>query len=253
MGVSDEIRQQQKKLKDMTLKGKISYIWDYYKYVIIVGLIVIIGIIFTARDIIDNNKPVRFYGVFINSNFAVDLSNTLEDDYVRCMGVDTDTEHVYFSYDINLMPDAFDTTSIAYQQKLVSLYTNGDLDIVTGPVDVMESAADCGGYSNLYDVLPAELIDELEEKGYELYTYHGRRYFEDEYEYMSEEDKAAIDNFEPYVAGIYLDNCSYLNNMGERGMYNLSQDEDKRPILAIPVTTKRLDKSIEFIRFITEE
>ncbi len=30
-GVRDEIRQQQLKTRDMTLKGKLKYFWDYYK------------------------------------------------------------------------------------------------------------------------------------------------------------------------------------------------------------------------------
>ena len=29
-GVRDEIRQQQLKTRDMTLKGKLKYFWDYY-------------------------------------------------------------------------------------------------------------------------------------------------------------------------------------------------------------------------------
>lgn len=252
MAVSDEIKEQTKKLKDMTFKEKVSYIWEYYKAVMIIAVIVIVGIVVVVRDIRNNSKPTHFYAVFVNSNFRLDDTNTLEDDYIRCMNVDTDKEHVFFSYDIYLDPEYFDTTSLAYQQKLVSLYSDGDVDVVAGPVDIMESSADCNEYADLEKVLPKDLLDELEEKGYELYYYPGHRYSDDDLKYLTKEEIEALDDQEPYAAGIYLDNCSYLSNMGEYGAYDLTDDPDKRAVITIPATTKRLDRAIEFIRFITE-
>ena len=37
MALSDEIKEEQKKVRDMTFSGKIKYNWDYYKIHIIVG------------------------------------------------------------------------------------------------------------------------------------------------------------------------------------------------------------------------
>lgn len=252
MAVSDEIREQNKKIKDMTFKGKVSYIWEYYKVVILIGVAVIIGAIFLIRDVRENQKPTRLYAVFINSNFNYDNTNTLMDDYIREMNIDTGREHVFISFDINLDPDYFDTVALAYQQKLVALYDAGDLDIQVGPVGIMESSADCGGYANLMEILPADLIAELEDREYQFYTYKGHRYDEDELAYMDEEAKAAVTNAEPYIAGIYLDTCSYLNNMGEYGAYDLTEDPDKRPILTIPASTNRPDAAIGFVRFLLQ-
>lgn len=252
MAVSDEIKEQKSKFKNMTGREKASYIWDYYKIHIIAGLIIIIFGSVLIRDIRENNKPTYLYAVFINSNFAVDTSNTLEDDYIRCMDIDTDKEHAYFSYDINFSDNYFDTTFIAYQQKLVALYEAKDLDIVVGPVGIMETSADCNGYGNLEELLPSDLLDELTEKGYEFYTYSGRKYTDEEKSFMDEEDLKELENFTPYVAGIYLDTCPYLNNMGEYGAYNMASDESGRPILTIPESTQRLEHAIDFVRFITQ-
>lgn len=252
MAVSDEIKEQTSKLKNMTRKEKASYIWDYYK----IHILVIIGIIIFAtvliKDVVENNKPTYLYAVFINSNFAVDPTGTLEDDYVRCANINPDEEHVYITFDTNFRDDYFDTTAIAYQQKLVALYQANDIDIVAGPVGIMETSADCGGYGNFEELLPADLLEELEEKGYEFYTYKGRRYDEEEKAFLDPEDLQELENFTPYIAGIYLDTCPYLNNMGEYGAFNMPTNEDERPIITIPAGTKRLDHSIEFIRFITQ-
>jgi len=252
MAVTDEIKEQQRKLKDMTFGEKAKYIWDYYKVHIIVSIVIIFAGFILIRDLRENQKPTYLYAVFLNSNFAADATNTLEDDYIRCRNVDTENEHVYFSYDINFSDGYFDTVSLAYQQKLVGLYETGDLDIVIGPVKVMETSADCNGYGDFSKLLPEELIEDLKERGYEFYTYKGHRYTEDDMQYLDEEDIKAIEEFEPYIAGIYLDNCSYLNNMGEYGAYSPAESEDDRPILTIPYNTQRLDKAIDFIKFITE-
>ena len=54
----------------------------------------------------------------------------------------------------------------------------------------------------------------------------------------------------PYVAGVYLDNCSYLNNMGEHGAYPVAKTEDDRVIFTIAANSQRTDHAIEFLRFL---
>lgn len=252
MAITDEIREQTKKFKDMTPKEKAGYIWDYYKVPIIVVVVLLIGGAILISDVRNNMKPTYIEVAMINTNFAIDPSNTLEDDFVRCANVDTVNNKVFFEVDYNFPDDYFDTTAMAYQQRLVSQYSANELDVVIGPVKPMVTAADCGGYADLMEILPRELIDDLTERGYEFFTYNGRRYTDEEKTYMSAEDLEEINNFKPYIAGIYLDNCSYLNNQGEYGAYDLATNEDERPILTIPVTTQRLDHAIEFIKFITE-
>lgn len=50
-GVRDEIRQQQLKTRDMTLKGKLKYFWDYYKIHALVCILVLIFIVTFVHDI----------------------------------------------------------------------------------------------------------------------------------------------------------------------------------------------------------
>ena len=252
MAVADEIREQTRKIKDMTFKEKVSYIWYYYKVIIIVAAAVIVAVAFGIQNIRENQKPTCLYAVFINSNFNYDTTNTLEDDYIRVMDVDTSREHLFITFDINLNPDYFDTVALAYQQKLVSLCTSGELDVQIGPVGIMESSADCGNYANLMEFLPADLIAELEDREYEFYTYKGHRYGDDELAMMDEQSRKAIAEMEPYIAGIYLDNCSYLNNMGEYGAYDLTDVQDDRPILTIPANTMRPEAAIGFVRFLLQ-
>ena len=252
MAIQDEIREQTKKFKDLTPKEKLKYIWDYYKIPIIVAVAVVIFVAVLVGDIRDNNKPTYINAVFINSNIAADPGIALEDDYLRCTGVNPEEQHVFLSYDYNFSSEYFDTTMMAYQQKLMALYSAQDVDAVIGPVGIMETVADCGGYGDLEKMLPADLIDDLKERGYEFYYYSGRRYSDEEKQYLDEETLKELESFEPYVAGVYLETSSYMNNLGEYGVYSMPESEDDRPIFTIPVNTTRLDHSIELLKFLTE-
>ena len=67
MAVSDEIREQTNKLKDMDNKHKAEYIWTYYKWWILGTIGAIAFVISLVSAIIKNSKPVYLDVMFLNS------------------------------------------------------------------------------------------------------------------------------------------------------------------------------------------
>lgn len=273
--VSDEIKEQKAKFRELDFRGKINYIWDYYKWFIIIGIFALILLRVFVRDYIDNSRPTYLDAVFINSNFAFDNTNTLEADYINQYKIDLDTYHLYIDTGMNLSQESFDTMIMANQQKLMSMYAAQDLDVVVGPVEIMEGAANSECFADLSKLLPQDLIDELIDRDYEFYYYDpmlmakeravsdaeidGKVLTIDDIDvdqYQKEDPYFGVSlvtgSSEPYFAGIYLDNCSYLNNNGEYGAYDVAEDAKDRPILIIPGNSTRSDKAIEFVRFLVE-
>ena len=65
--ISDEIKEQKKKLKDMTLKQKIQYLWYYYRiHALVTILVLIFGTYFIHEYRLAQRANV-FGVVFINS------------------------------------------------------------------------------------------------------------------------------------------------------------------------------------------
>ena len=230
------------KFSDMTGKQKASYIWDYYKFWIIGGLIAIVAVTILIRDWRENAKPTYLYVEMLNTYFAADPSNTIYSDFVNAENIDTDKEHLTIGVDTYLATDSFDTTMMAYQQRLIANYASGELDVVIGPVDVMEGPANSDCYADLGKLLPEDLLSELSDRDYEFYYFDPSK---DEIEDYEDEDLS------PYFAGIYLDNCAYLNNMGENGAYPVPEGEDDRVIFTISANSKRTDHAVGFLRFLT--
>lgn len=239
--VAEEIKHQRAKFADLDFKHKLEYISDYYKWKIIIGIIVAIGIAVFIRDFRENMRPDYLTVEFLNSYFSLDADNPIRNDYASQYNVDLETYHLNINTDISLEKDSMDTMNIANQQKLIAMYTSQDIDVVIGTVDIMEGPANCDCYGNLDEILPKDLIDELKDRDYEFY------YFDPSKDEIEDDGDVT-----PYFAGIYLDNCSYLNNIGEFGAYPVATKPEERPIFTIAVNSQNTEHAIEFLRFLIQ-
>lgn len=233
------------KFSDLTGKKKAEYIWDYYKWWIIGTIVAVILVVNFVKDYRENSKPTYLYVEMFNSYFGYDGSNTLYDDFVAEAGIDLSTERLDIQTGATLSTGNFDTTMIAYQQRLIAAYAAQTIDVVIGPRNIIEGPANCDCYADLDAILPQDLKDELVDREYEFYVYDPAKDAD-----KGPSDGADEEYAKPYTAGIYLDNCSYLNNQGEHGAYPIAETEDDRPVLTIAANSLRTDHAIEFIRFL---
>lgn len=240
--IKEQSAREETKFAELDRKKKAEYIWDYYKWWIIGGIVAIIAITVFIRDYRENSRPVYLRAEMLNTYFGYDKSNTLYDDFVREEGIDLSKEQLTIGTEIYLSDENFDTTMIAYQQRLMASYAAQDIDVVIGPKNIIEGPANCDAYADLKKVLPQDLISDLEDRDYEFYIFDPAA---DEIEDYEGEDLT------PYCAGVYLDNCAYLNNMGEAGAYPVAETDGDRPVFTIPANTPRMDHAIEFLKFIT--
>ncbi len=239
--VKEQSSGEKTKFSDLDRKKKAEYIWDYYKWWFIVGIIAIILAVIFVRDYRENSKPTYLYAEMLNTYFGYDNTNTLYQDYVTEEGVDLSKEHVTIGMDTTLSVDNFDTTMLAFQQRLMANYAAQAIDVVIGPVDILEGPANCDAYANLDEILPQDLKDELIDREYEFWYFDPSK--DEVVDYEGED-------LTPYIAGVYLDNCSYLNNMGEHGAYPVATKEGERPVFTIAANSLRTDHAVGFLRFL---
>ncbi len=239
------------KFSDLSGKKKAEYIWDYYKWWIICGIAAIIGLTVFIRDWRENAKPTYLHVEMLNTYFGADPTNTVYDDFAAASGVDLTKEHLFIGTDTMLSTESFDTTMMAYQQRLIASYAAAEIDVVTGPKKIIEGPANCDYYADFEKTIPKDLLDEIKDRDYELYYYYPSvRDTQEPDDTDDQEDTEDAGN--PYCAGIYLDNCSYLNNMGESGAYPVAETEEDRPVLVIVGNSQRTDQAVDFVRFLVE-
>ena len=249
MAVRDEIKEQTDKFKDMTFAQKRDYIWTYYKWWIIIAVASVIFIVSLINTVRRNSRPVYLSAAFINSTVEAGGSFcTLEDEFLSRVGASKDIYNSEFDYAIYLDNDYGNQQSMAGQVKLISKYSAEELDIVCAPEEVLDGSGDVGGYSNLEEILPAKMLDDLKNKGYEFYYYTEKIYADDAT--MDENGNMPYTAGETYMAGIYLDNCKKL--VGDNDTCAYSSDVSDRMILTVAWSAPHLDHAVEFIEFVTE-
>lgn len=235
MSVQEEIREEQKKLKGKGLKYKLSYFWDYYRIHTIVVVCVIVFGSFIARDMLENSKPSYLDAVFANTTLmAGNEDSTIVSDYIEYAGIDMNEYNLYLDFS-TVLSDDFDKMTeltMASQQKMMAMFAAEQIDIFCAPKGVIENFSVSEVFGDITALLPADLMEEIEAKGYEIF-------------YYDTEDGRTI------PGGIYVDGCEYLKRQGSLGLYPASDEERLRPVLTITANAKNMDHVIEFLRMIT--
>lgn len=240
MALIDEIMEQTVKLKDMDTKGKIDYIWHYYKWYF-VGIIAGIACLTSMISaFVKNNKPVYLFAEFINCNLAFDDTSTMEDDFITFAQVDINNTPVMFDYNTVLQDNGFDgSANYTTQMRIVAEYNAKELDIVCAPESLLTGSLNIGAYGNFEEIFSKETLDELKSKGYELWTYT---------EPVDDEEPDVVPK--TYIAGIYIDTIQYMSNQGMNGVYTVNNGD--RPILTVSCTSQNIDHCVEFIKMVTD-
>lgn len=233
MAISDEIKQETNKIKDMSLKGKIGYIWEYYKGWIIGGLIAVIFLSIFIHDWIGSSRPVYLYSVVINSDFVYEDKSTVLADYASKENVDLDKNNLYIDFSMQMTDDMSDQLTMGNQQKIMVLYSSNSLDCVIGPEDIMQNYASIDAFADIETLLSDEQKAMLADKGYEYYysTTDGR--------------KRAV--------GIYMDTCTYLNDQGTAGTFPDMNEDGKRPVFTIAINAPHPEHALSFLDMLISE
>ena len=240
MAIKDEIKQESIKLKDMPPKKKAEYIWEYYKIPIIGVIAAIIFIVTFTRDYRINKRPYFLDAIVINSDIAYSADNYLLDDYIKYAGVDTKTYNIAVDTSIYIDEEKYDQMTMANSQKVMALFSAGELDVVMGPDSIMDQYGRMEAFMDLKEVLDDERIKELEDAGFEMY-----------YTTVYEEDDNG--NLKPegtYLAGVYLDSSKYLKSL-EGGVFKTVEESGKRPVFAIAARSQRVENALKFLSMMT--
>ena len=154
------------KFKDMSAKEKLSYIWDYYKVPIILGVILIYCISTFIYGRITAKQTV-FRLALIDSNMTNLTEGSMIDDFAStCSGFDPDRQQMILDAGYNLSDPGFG--GFTTEQRLLAEYSAGSIDATIAPKEEIERLALAQSFVDLTEALPTDLMDEINSRDYEL-------------------------------------------------------------------------------------
>lgn len=212
----------------MTILQRIGWIWDYYKWYIIIPIGVLLAGIYTYFCLIQEIGPTYLRTTMINAAMSDESDVKFDDLFMEEKKpdesegeflVDTGLVHPEIINEAN----SGDTVIVASVQKYNALLTNGDTDITISSKWVIEQFIRSGSYYDLSEILPKDLYDNLQDRIY-----------------YSEE----IIDGKTIPVGVKLDGIKCVDKFYENGDI---------PVLTLSSRTKRLDHAIEFIEWIVNQ
>ncbi|MCR5507341.1 MAG: hypothetical protein K6F34_01505 [Lachnospiraceae bacterium] len=234
MALKDEISRETVKLKNMTFRKKVEYIWGYYKIPIILFIAAVIFVVTFIRDWRINKRPVFLSVAVINSDLAYSDNIPMKSDYITYAGVDTDKYNLDFDTGFLISDDPRDQISLMNSQKLIALFAAGSIDVLIGPDDMIGSYGAQGALTDISLILPADLKTRLENAGYEIF-------YTTEYD---EDEAGNLKQVGTYPAGVYLDRSEYINGLG---MFETKKEEGRRPVFAVANCATNPDNAFKLL------
>lgn len=217
-------RQSEKeKLKDMPIKKKLSYLWDYYRYhtlIIIASALFIVYIVYTfTKPKIEN----QLFTVIINNTVTPEVWDEYTEKITEHLELDTLSEDVMLNYTFYYNGDREYEANM--RQAFGVYLAAAEMDVVIAPMSEFSNYVNYSFLTPLSDQLPTDLYSSLADKFY-----------------MSDTD----DNPKVDAYGIYLKDTKLYKE------YSLPTEED--PVLiGIIANSTHKENSVEFIRYLFNE
>lgn len=164
MPLMDEFKEERAEIKNRSLKEKLSYFWDYYKWHVIGGAIAIFAAVSLINSIV-NQKETAFYACLLNVGQSL-YSEDYKNEFTDRIGIDKKKEIVYFDI-MPLMLSQMDDATVSTSQKILVYVSAGDLDVLVGDTQVTNHY----GYLSMGADL-RNFLSEEEYKKYEPYFYY---------------------------------------------------------------------------------
>ena len=256
-----EIKEQHQKTKNMSLKGKLGYFWDYYKiHTAVVLAVLALTIMFIQQY--RANKDYAFYAVLLNVNTTCIQNNQWSDEFSEYAGIDTEEYATAIDTSFIISRDNYSEYSIGSMEKLVVMISSGIIDIVVADTGTFESQAQNEYYVNLEMVLPKEILDKYSDY---LYYTDVASFEATENALYSDEGQPSADTFiinhhdpssmeQPIPVGICLPKG---NKLIETGCYDYLaesgttyQGYPSEAVLGIAANSAHIDTVIKFLEFL---
>ncbi len=153
-------------MANMTYKEKLVHIWTYYKWVLIVVLILIMGVSVLLAVAQNKQKILLLGGVTVNAQLSEEGRNYLREDYLQVIG--TGNKHETIDLGHTNIASLQNTTTYEDNyfsvMSLMALCSNEELDYMIMDQEGFETMLIRGAYLGLDQVYTPEELEKMEDQ-----------------------------------------------------------------------------------------
>lgn len=148
------------KLKEMSWKKKIGYVWDYYKMPIAAVVVVLIVIATGVSQYKSSKVDTVLYTAMINTQGDVSEDSDFYQQVKQVLQVEDGTEEIVFDNSFFFDLDYQSQMTMATITKILAMVSSQDIDIMIAPKEVYDYYLKQEFFADLEEILPEELQEE---------------------------------------------------------------------------------------------
>lgn len=172
--LSDEIREQNAKLRGAPLKEKLLYFRDYYLLTTIIAIVICAFVFSLGYTMITAPRDTAF-GAFFYNDTGNSSDTGLIDGFVEYMGIDTSRQNAFIDSSMTYSEDFSDLDAYAGLEKAMASITASDLDVIVGDAKTIDYFTKCDCLGDITTILPENLSETFQEHLYYAETGDGSR------------------------------------------------------------------------------
>lgn len=210
---------------EMSFRQKVEHFWEYEKWKVIIPIIVLVVIWAMVDSYRNENRELTLDIAMINAVMESPADVTFPDAYAKECNIDIEKAPIRVETGM-IHPEIVDestvtdTVAIASIQKYNGLLLSGKTDITISNTWVVAEYQKTDAYENLEELLPKELLDELQEKMFYCENQQG----------------------ENVPVGIMVEDISDINKF-----YN------RAPVLTVSKYSERKEQAVTFITWLMKQ
>jgi hypothetical protein len=211
---------EREKLKDMSIKGKLSYLWEYYKIHAFITVAAVALLIYVIHEIITPDVKPQFNAAIINGSVYTTSLEQYADAFAQRLQLDPMRESVVLNN--NFFTD-YGGLANSSAETLVAYIAGGEIDVIIAPETNFKQYAYYGYFKKLSEALPTDIYSSLTD-----------------YFFISDQEEDPEKS--PY--GIYLDNTDLFKD---------AKYKNDSYVLGIMANGPHADNTVEFIKYLFEK
>lgn len=151
--------------KDLDRKKKLSYIWDYYKWPIIVVIGLLVTLAISLPQLIENSKEIVLYSAFVNTQLSdTDETHPLLQEFAEEKDIDIENKRMMLDCSMTINYENPSEFSMECSQKLTAMFSAKQLDVIVADKETYENYEVLGVYEDLEQLVDEEFIEKYKDK-----------------------------------------------------------------------------------------
>lgn len=219
---------EKEKLREMSFKEKVSYLWEYYRMHAFVFILVVAITSSVVYNIVKPKIETKLYAAMINNVITEEYLDQLEIKFAEHLELDPAAEKIELNPQFQFGGSPEYTMNL--KQVLTTYVAAQDVDIIIAPESEFSEYALYGYMSTISDLLPTDLYTSLADQFY----------------ITKMEVEPGEEIYEEGVFGIYLTDTKLLKE------HTVVPPEEPY-LLGIVANSRREENVVEFIRYLFDK